>query len=576
LEIQKACCKEKTFQIRVGIHIGDIIFSDNDVFGDGVNIAARIEAAGEPGGIYFSEKVFDDIRNKKNLKATFFTEKALKNIAQPVKIYSLSNKTDKHIPSFTIESNLSEKLKSIIVLPFVNMSPEPDQEYFSDGLTEEIITDLSHIPELLVISRNSSMTFKGSDLNTKEIAHKVNAHYVLEGSVRKAGNNLRITAQLIDALKDIHLWAEKYTGKLDDVFSIQEDVSKRIVTAIKGKFSSEDKEKLSSRLSAPNVGIYEAYSRARYEFWSYEPNSLDRAIKILEKAQDIFGEHPLLWSGIGAIHWQLYHYQGDITEVHLYVLQKCVQKLFNDDPNSAPGHRLSSYLAINSGETGKAIQHLRIALNEDPNDSETLLWLSYFLAIHAGLSKEARLVAERWLAVDPLHPISEMCIHLADWMSGDLDKAKSGMINWYKKDPQNHIVAFYLGHFYAWTGHKKKCLELAEWMFERDPDEAMGQALRFVAYSLSGKKYQAEKAITVKTKEWIWRDFHLPWLVAEGYSLLGEIDKAIKWLERAIDKGIINYPMLSEGDPLMENIRSEARFTELMQRVKQEWENIKL
>jgi predicted Zn-dependent protease len=257
-------------------------------------------------------------------------------------------------------------------------------------------------------------------------------------------------------------------------------------------------------------------------------------------------------------------------------ISECVEKLFVDDPASPPGHRLKSYLLLHEGDTTEALTHLKKALEGDPGDTETLLWYSYLLAIHAGRPAEAHPIAEKWLAVDPLHPISKMCVYLSQWMGGDLNSASQGLVEWIRNDRDNPIPNFYLGHIFAWTGRKKEALAIAEKMHNADPDEVMGQALYFMTLALNGHSEKALEGLTKDIKECLWMDFHLPWLVAEGYALLGETDEALSWLERAVDKGIFNYPMLNCMDPMLENIRHEPRFKSLMKRVKSMWEEFTL
>jgi TolB-like protein len=520
----------------------------------------------------------DDKRNLNNTKYRIQINKTANAIKEILS--SLKNRPSEFIetPKETVLNNEKQTIqeKSIIVLPFENISPDPDQEYFSDGLTEEIITDLSHINDLLVISRSSAMTFKGIKKAIPEIARTVNVRYVLEGSVRKAGNNLRITAQLIDSLTDTHIWADKYTGTLDDVFDIQESVSKKIVEALKGHLTSKDNQQLLTKQYDKSVGVYDAYSRAHYEFWKFEIGSHERALRLLEDAVKAFGEHPLLLSGIGAIHWQFYHQLGDIKEFHLTKIKECASKLFSSDPRSAQGHRLISYIDLHAGNTDDAIRHLYQAMDGDPGDTETLLWLSYLLAIHAGRPLEARSIAERWITIDPLQPLSKMSLILIEWMNGEFSRAARGIKDWLRQEPENPIPLFYLGHILTWTGQYNESLMLAEQMFKRDPNEGMGQSLRFLIYSLLGDVSKAKKAVSPSTKEWIWMDFHLPWIMAEGYAVLEEKDEAFLWLERAIEKGLFNYPLLNELDPLLDNIRKEVRFKKIMKNVKFKWEKFKI
>jgi len=466
--------------------------------------------------------------------------------------------------------------KSILVLPFDNISPDPDQEYFSDGLTEEIITDLSHINDLLVISRSSAMTFKGTKKTIPDIARSVNVRFVLEGSVRKSGKSLRITAQLIDAMNDAHIWAEKYSGTMDDIFDIQEKVSQKIVEALKGRLSPTDRQKLFIDPATRNVGVYEVYSRAHYEFWKYEPGSQERALSLLENAVVVFGEHPLLLSGIGAIHWQLYHQRGDIKQSHLERIKECAGKLFYIDPDSAPGHRLSSYIALHAGDTEESIKHLYKSMKAESGDTETLLWLSYLLTFHAGQPEKALPIAEKWLAIDPLHPLAEINLSFIDWMKGDFDKAVNDLEKCHRLEPDNPIYSFYLGHILIWRGREEEAYHIAVNMNRLDPDGGMGQALKFITSAITGRTDEAINAVTPSTKQWIWMDFHLPWLMAEGNSILREKNEAIRWLERAVEKGFFNYPMLNEKDPLLNNIRNEPGFKDLMNKIKHKWENFEV
>jgi adenylate cyclase len=294
-EIQKACTDINDLKLRIGIHQGEVVFEDNDVFGDGVNIASRLQALAPIGGIWVSESVYKNISNKKEIRTKFICEEVLKNVREPVRVYEIITYNSEPEHSDLTSQSSTKKLfeKSIAVLPFVNMSNEPDQEFFSDGLTEEIITDLSRLEKLLVISRSSIMTFKGTHKKIKEIANEVNVRYILEGSVRKSGNNLRITAQLIDAFTDGHLWAGKYNGTMEDVFEIQEKVSRSIVEALDLKLTNEENSHLTKH-PIQNVQAYECYIRARQEMYKFTEQGLNNAVLIAQRGLDIVGDNAFL------------------------------------------------------------------------------------------------------------------------------------------------------------------------------------------------------------------------------------------------------------------------------------------
>jgi len=214
--------EEQRITFRVGVNLGDIIVEDGDIHGDGVNIAARLEAIAEPGGICLSEDAFRQVRGKVDAEFVDIGEQALKNIARPLRVYRVLPARSAEVPAPALP--LPEK-PSIAVLPFANMSGDPEQEYFADGMVEEIITALSRIRWLFVIARNSTFTYKGQAVDVKQVGRELGVRYVLEGSVRKGGNRVRITAQLIDALAGTHLWADRFDGSLEDVFDLQDKVA---------------------------------------------------------------------------------------------------------------------------------------------------------------------------------------------------------------------------------------------------------------------------------------------------------------------------------------------------------------
>jgi adenylate cyclase len=216
---------------RIGVNIGDVIEDDDRIYGDGVNIAARVEGLAEAGGICISGRAYDHIENKLNLEYEYLGEKKVKNISRPVRVYRVRMETKAAVSEVSRTLELPDK-PSIAVLPFVNMSGDPEQEYFSDGITEDIITDLSKISGLFVVARNASFTYKGTPVNPKQVERELRVRYVLEGSVRKAGSRVRISAQLIEAKTGHHLWAERFDRDLDDIFEVQDEITRQIVSAL--------------------------------------------------------------------------------------------------------------------------------------------------------------------------------------------------------------------------------------------------------------------------------------------------------------------------------------------------------
>ena len=234
IKIQETCNIARDFQLRIGIHQGEVVFEDEDVFGDAVNKAARIQASAKPGCIYISDTVQNNVSNKKDIETRFVKEETLKNVKESIRIYEvITTFSDEFSESILQEYSKKTSAKSIVVLPFENMCPEKDQEYFCDGITEEIINTLAHIDSLKVIARTTSFAFKGKYDDVRNIGKELGVETILEGSLRKSGNRLRITAQLIRVSDGSHIWSEKYDREMKDVFEIQDELSLAIVEELK-------------------------------------------------------------------------------------------------------------------------------------------------------------------------------------------------------------------------------------------------------------------------------------------------------------------------------------------------------
>jgi serine/threonine-protein kinase len=259
--------------------------------------------------------------------------------------------------------------KSIVVLPFENLSPDPDNAYFADGLTEETIACLSKVRALRVISRTSAMHYRCTDKPLPFIARELNVHYVLEGSVRKAGGNLRITSQLIEAASDAHLWAETYSGRLDDVFAIQEKVARSIVEALQLRLTAEEERHLAAR-PLPNAAAYDCYLRAQHEIWRWTPDALSRAERHLLNALEIVGEHPVLLAGLSLVHTQAVNI-GHAQEEGLEKALSYAERALALDPASVQGHAARGMLCTLEGDYPAGLQHYRVAMAGAPADVAT-------------------------------------------------------------------------------------------------------------------------------------------------------------------------------------------------------------
>jgi adenylate cyclase len=277
-----ALSPERRIDFRIGINVGDIIDQGGDIFGDGVNIAARLEGLAEPGGICVSERVQEDAAGKTGMAFEDLGEQTLKNIERPVRVYRLRSESAADMrPRLSIPDK-----PSIAVLPFQNMSGDPEQDYFADGIVEEIITALSRMRQLFVIARNSSFTYKGRAVDVKQVGRELGVRYVLEGSVRKAGNRVRITGQLIDAGSGVHLWADRFDGQLEDIFELQDQVTASVVSAIAPKLEQAEIER-AQRKPTESLDAYDYFLRGMAAWHRWTQEAIDEALPLFYKAIEL-------------------------------------------------------------------------------------------------------------------------------------------------------------------------------------------------------------------------------------------------------------------------------------------------
>ena len=296
VEVQRGMADENTeipqakrIEFRIGIHLGDIIIDDNDIFGDGVNIAARLESIAVPGGISISRAVHDQVRDRINVCFDDKGEIALKNIARPVQVFAISGaKESKTTVSPESKPALALPDKpSIAVLPFTNMSGDPEQDYFADGMVDDIITALSHFKALFVIARNSSFTYKGRAVDVKQVGRELGVRYVLEGSVRKAANRVRITGQLVDTATGAHLWADRFDGGLGDIFDLQDQVTESVVGAIAPAVEKAEIER-AKRKPTESLDAYALYLRGLARFYQFANRQAnDEALRLFNSAIEL-------------------------------------------------------------------------------------------------------------------------------------------------------------------------------------------------------------------------------------------------------------------------------------------------
>ena len=456
---------------------------------------------------------------------------------------------------------------SIVVLPFENLSPDPENAYFADGLTEEVIADLSKVRSLRVISRTSAMLLRGSKKDVPTIARELNVRYVLEGSVRRAGRSLRITAQLIDATNDAHLWAEKYTGTVDDVFDMQERVSRAIVEALRLELTPQEQKRLAER-PIPNVYAYECYLRARREIFRFDEPGLAKAMEYLEEGLRLLPDNPLLLAGVAYVH---------VARLNLGVGQQNSVEKAEDfaaravalAPDLPQGHLLLGLAAtFRRGMIGRAIAHVERALAADPNDWDVLAWAGAVFPF-VGRTAGGVSLGERLVAADPMSPMSYMPLIWAHSFEGRFDLALGVL------ERNRHLLtdAVQASLFEAMRvmiliqmGRHEEAVASAE-RVERVERKVMTHSVAlFWRYAREGNRQKALAWITPEALQACRRDFMWSWFIACGHAMLGDADSALDWLENAVELGFLNARYLGEIDPLLAPLRASPRFQALLAR----------
>jgi adenylate cyclase len=452
---------DQRIEIRIGIHIGDIIIEEGDIFGDGVNIAARLEGIAEPGGICLSFATYEQVRDKLKVSFVDLGEHNLKNIARPVHVYQLDLTQKAKTASETPQPMSAPPEKpSIAVLAFNNMSGDPEQEYFSDGISEDIITDLSKLSELHVIARNSTFTYKGKAVDVKQIARELGVRYVLEGSVRKAANRVRVTSQLVDATSGVHIWADRFDRDLIDIFAVQDGLTLEIISALKVKLTPEKRDRL-VRKGIVDEEAYDLFLRGREQAWLNTKSSNVEARKLLGCAITI---NP----GFAAAH-ALVAYTHAVDYANGW--------------GENPERSLQTSLEI----AGRAVQ-----LNDE--DAEAHVDFAVALAWHREHDR-ALAEARRSIALAPNFARGHLIVARILTFSGDVSSAINAIDACMRFDPlYRDITLHYLAEARVSLGQFDAAVSALKQRLERNPNAQTSLALLANCYGHLGRITEARAA----------------------------------------------------------------------------------
>ena len=498
--------QDRRIEFRIGVNLGDVIVEGKDIFGDGVNVAARLESIAKPGGITISGSVRDHVGNRLDLTFEDLGEQTLKNIERPVRVYSValsdSSVRDPEDVAPALQEQLDKERPSIAVLPFNNMSGDPEQEYFSDGITEDIITDLSNVSGLFVVARNTAFTYKGKPVKVQQLGQELGVAFILEGSVRKAGARVRVTGQLISSKDGGHVWAKRYDRELTDIFAIQDEITHAIVEQLKVKLLPQEKESI-GQTPTDNIEAYTYYLRGRQFLHRHSKTYYQLARRMFAKAVELDPLYARAYAGIADCDSFLFlHYHVDVALDS--ILATSAKALALED-GLAEAHA-SRGLALSLGQRyDEAMAEFERAIALDPNSFEA----HYFCAracFAQGKFERAAALFERAAEIKPDDYQSLVLLH-AIYRSLGRDRDKENAA--------------------------RRGIERAERELTLHPENPRPAYLGAIALLAIGEKD--------RSKEWLSRalaidpdDILVQYNVACAYSLLGDIEAAFDLLVRLL------------------------------------------
>lgn len=565
-EIQSELRNEPVVPLRIGIHIGDVVYDDEGIYGDAVNVAARVQALGITGSVMISGKVFDEIKNHPGIRVEAFGEHELKNIYIPMSIYALADRGLEVPKQSYIEELTGSSQKSIAVLPFSNFSPDADNDYFSDGITEEIINTLTKVKDLRVASRTSVFAYKQITKDIRDIGKELNVATILEGSVRKAGDRIRVTAQLINADDGFHIWSENFDGEMKDIFSVQDEIALKIVTKLEDSFSEKEKDRLYES-STQNVDAYNYYLQGLFYWNKRTPEAIRKAISYFEKAIRECDTYTNAYSYLA----NCYTYLGTIGHMP-------GEKAFTKAEENAlqaieiNNSRADSYIALGfvnllfKWDFHSAESNFRKAITMEPNSSEARQALSFYNRVVGRFDKMLQ-QAEAASKIDPLSLPALLELGRSHWVVGNYEKALNCFNEALDLDPL--FRAALEGKALVYMSQKKydKALRAAKKYIDQIDSKYKGGSQLACIYALMGDKKRTEESIElIKKREKDQPNQNLVLDYAMVYAALGDNDKAFKYLNKAF-KQKLGALLLIQTLPLIQNLKGDPRFKELLNKI---------
>ena len=567
VSIQQQLQTEPKVELRIGIHTGDVVIEEESIYGDGVNLASRIESMAVPGAVFISGKVHDEIKNHDEIKTQELGFFELKNIKEPVSIYAIAN-PGIVVPSFAeLKGKTRPPVNRLAVLPFVNMSADPENEYFSDGVTEELLNALTRVDGLQVTSRTSAFAFKGKHDDIREIGRKLNVDKILEGSVRKAGNRVRITAQLINAADGYHIWSENYDRDLHDIFQVQDEISGIIANRLRENLSVDQKKETLVKAPTKNIEAYTLFLKGMHFLNKLTPADILKAVEFYEQAIQLEPNYAQAYANVASA----YAYLGTTGQVPpekaVDIVNRYSEKAMQLDNTIAESHIAKATMLMMyewNFQAGYEALQKAIQLNPAAAGAYQMMGLYY---IFTGKIPEAVKIMEQAAEMDPLSPPINHFLAESYFFAERYDDAIRVSDKLIEIDPQMRIAIETKGWCIGMKGDWEKALEYFKEVHRLANHPLKGLSPLGYAYAKLG---QTDKALDIIAKL-EQRQREEPGVVVDGDLLgvwwaLGNKDKTIYYLERCLNKkmGPVAFFLVY---PPMKGITDDPRAMELIEAV---------